>query len=442
MILMENRYFNDERINRESGKIYRLGILLASLFALIYGAIRAVYLFSIDELKVRFLLTEGFTVLFGFLILLIGLIRFPRLTDERIAFECERYYLGGGKVFLVGVLSGYALSIPYSFEKGFSDLPVNHIIIILEVFAYLYFFYCFKSREIYFNYSFIDLSASQYALTVLKNIALLAAVLTVPFLLSVCIEIVLHGSVGGVLSIMLGYAFSAIGLGIEYGIVSLAEKLNYDDCRQGRLKRGAWVILGFLVVGYFWLCVLDVNYAYLVTHDISDVGVIIAGNRSQRLYLWYAVIVLIGISLCTLLSQIRERRSGRCLIRAALILAVVAIFWQFTASMLSVLIHGHEAALMLQDIIIPVNRIIGALSALCCLTLAISLAGSVGIHKSLILIGVLQSISFLVTVIFEARSALFALEVIKAIAGFICLIITCIILIRHRGFDNDAFSED
>ncbi|MBR2371025.1 MAG: hypothetical protein IKA82_03280 [Clostridia bacterium] len=438
---MENRYFNDERINRESGKIYRFGILLATLFAAIYGAIRAFYLFNIDELKIKYLLTEGFTAIFGIFILLIGFIRFPRLTDERIAFERERYYLGGGKVFLVGILSGYALSIPYSFEKSFPDLPVNHIIIILEVFAYLYFFYCFKSREIYFNYSFIDLKASQYALTVLKNIGILAAVLTVPFLISACIEIVLHGSVSGVLSILLGYVFSVIGLGIEYGIVSLAEKLNYDDCRQGRLKRGSWIILGFLVVGYFWLCVLDVIYAYLVTHDISDVGIIIASNRSQRLYLWYAVIVLIGISLCAVLSQIRSNRSGRCFIRAALILAVVAIFWQFTSSMLSVLVHGHEAALMLQDIIISANRIIGALSALCCLALAISLVGAVGISKSLILIGVLQAISFLVTAIFEARSALFALEVIKAVVGFICLIITYIILIRHRGFDVGALSE-
>ena len=47
--------FNDERINTESGKIYRRGILYATLVTLLYAALRAAYLAIKKQLFIQYL---------------------------------------------------------------------------------------------------------------------------------------------------------------------------------------------------------------------------------------------------------------------------------------------------------------------------------------------------------------------------------------------------
>ena len=106
--------FNDERINQESGKIYQRGILIATIVALIYGAVRAWYLNVQGDLSVKYLFTELFIVVCGAVILLVGALRFIKIQDERTVFEKHRYYLTAGKVFLIAALSGHALTIPFA----------------------------------------------------------------------------------------------------------------------------------------------------------------------------------------------------------------------------------------------------------------------------------------------------------------------------------------
>ena len=93
--------FYDERINAELGKIYRKGILIATLIGLFYGAFHILYLSFAEQLAIKYLFTELFIVVGGILILLIGAVRFLKAKDERIAFQKHSYYLKAGKIFLV-----------------------------------------------------------------------------------------------------------------------------------------------------------------------------------------------------------------------------------------------------------------------------------------------------------------------------------------------------
>lgn len=161
--------FYDERINHECGKIYRWGIGGATMISALYGVFRGIHLRSIGHLHMAYLLTELSIVICGLLILLIGALRFGWQKDERSEYERHQYYLDAAKVFLITGLAGYAVSVSVSWNRPVSDLPVNFLIIFLEVFGAIYLFYAFKIRDINFNYTVISESKKTYYAHVYGN---------------------------------------------------------------------------------------------------------------------------------------------------------------------------------------------------------------------------------------------------------------------------------
>ena len=128
--------FNDERINSESGRIYKNGILLATVISLFYGVSRLAYYIIADIFVMSF--TEIFIILSGTAIILIDIIKFGKNGDERNMYERHMYYLKAGKIFLVTALSGYALSIPFYVASTYRSLPANQLIIALEMIGYIF----------------------------------------------------------------------------------------------------------------------------------------------------------------------------------------------------------------------------------------------------------------------------------------------------------------
>lgn len=171
--------------------------------------------------------------------------------DERINYECGKIYrwgiCGAAKVFLITGLAGYAVSVPISWSRPVDDLPVNFLIIFLEVIGAIYLFYSFKTREINFNYTVIGEDKKTYYFRVYKNMGKLSGILFIAFLFASTLGIMLHGSVLQFIGIWLAYLWSCVGLSLEYLFISWIEKRSYDEETQSGLKK-ATVIAGIAML--------------------------------------------------------------------------------------------------------------------------------------------------------------------------------------------------
>ncbi|MBQ9150639.1 MAG: hypothetical protein IJX72_00180 [Clostridia bacterium] len=301
--------FNDERINQTCGRIYQRGILFAVLYTALFTVTRILFTGGFGGLN--HYLTEAAILLFGVGILLIGLIRWGFSRDERAAFERHTYYLTAGKVFIIAALAGYAISIPLRARVS-NDYPVNELILHLETLGSVYFFYAFKRHEVSFNYTFIQEQGWHYYCHVLLNIGKLALILLAPFAMAAMLDLALHHSFLMYLAILTGYVFSVIGLGLAYFLLSLLEKLNYDEESAKSFKKGtlvAW-ILALTADG---ITVLLTVIQAVVVEQPQLMGNVPMGTVlaifSTAINRWsYPCIIITALALCLLMEQVIHSR--------------------------------------------------------------------------------------------------------------------------------------
>lgn len=299
--------FDDERINYESGRIYRQGILWAVLYAALFTAIRLIFTGGFGG--ITHYLTEAAIMISGLIILLIGVARWGLSKDERSLFEKHRYYLTAGKVFLIVTLAGYALSIPLRARVS-NDFPVNELIIHLETLGCVYFFFAFKRREISFNYAFIAERGWGYYRRVLLNVTKLAGILLIPFGTAAIVELALSSSFGMLLAILFGYVYSVIGLGLDYFLLSWVEKLNYDEEFPRGLRQGTFVafVLAAIRQAEVFVCriLAAVVAEFAMTQELPvgvTVGELLAVTSSAARRLSYPALVALALALCFLMEQ-------------------------------------------------------------------------------------------------------------------------------------------
>lgn len=326
--------FNDERINQTCGQIYSRGILLAVLYTALFAASRILFR---GRFQLSLFLTEITILTTGIAILLIGLLRWGMIRDERGAFEKHNYYLAAGKVFVIAALAGYAVSIPLRVRIT-DDYPVNELILHLLALGCTYFFYTFKRHEVSFNYTFIDDPGRAYYLRVFLNIAKLAGILLLPFAAAAMLDFVLHQSFLYFLTILFGYVASVTGLGLDYLLLSVLEKLNYDEessrsevraSKRGTLKRGTLVALVLTVGAELVAAVITIAYHTVLTQPLSQMGRVVAAFNTALLRWSYPTLVITALALCLLMEQTshsKRVRIGVCgvLIMQALDLALRA----------------------------------------------------------------------------------------------------------------------
>ncbi len=238
--------FQDERIDIECGKIYQRGILYATLFSLLYGVLYTIRLIAGGDSPFPALLNVFFIVLCGAVILIIGAVQYPH-GDERCEYERHRYYFRAGKAFIFGSLAGYGFAIPFAGHTS-NGLPINYIFFLLEALGCIYFFYAFKSRGLFFNYSIIDRTGREYYRAVLGNIGRSSAVIMGVFSLAAVLELGWHRSFSGFFGILVAGILSALTFTLYYFLISWAEKLSYDGMEGTRLARGTIVAFGILLV--------------------------------------------------------------------------------------------------------------------------------------------------------------------------------------------------
>ena len=310
--------FDDERINYESGRIYQWGILWAVLYTAVFALSRLLFLGNTEGVTLSLFIAEITVIGFGAVILLVGLIRWGLGRDERRVAEKHRYYLTAGKVFLIAAVAGYALSIPLRSQSGLNDYPINELLMQLEVLGCVYFFFAFKRRMISFNYTFIHESGWGYYGHVLRNIGKLALYALIPFGAAAVLDLLTHMSTVYFNAIGIAYALTVYDLGVGYFLLSLLEKLNYDEESPKNLKRGTFIAL-IVAIGkqvYVFLCQILAAWVaqYGMTQELPagvTFGELLATFSSAAREASYPALVATALALCFLMEQTHHSRRVR-----------------------------------------------------------------------------------------------------------------------------------
>lgn len=435
--------FNDERINAESGKIYQRGILYATLVTLMYGTLHGIYLAVGGHFRIAYLYTELAIVLCGAIILIVGAVRFPRGGDERSVAEKHSYFLGAGKTFIVAALAGYAVTIPFSRGKSFGDMPVNHIILLLEVLGYIYFFYAFKTHGIPFNYTVIAESKRDYYAAVFSNIGKLAGVLFVVFAFAGVLDLGVNQSFWGFLGILWSYLVSVVGLGLEYLFLSWIEKCSYDETDSERLNRGTVIATIFLIGITVFTAMANIVYTFIVKGNLQafpgDVGNTLASISYFRLYAGYGQSALTAMVLCHLLTQTGNRPKTHRAVSLILGLSVFSILYQaatsfFSMSALPVLEQKLEPYVM-NNLLEGINGVLKLVSLVGIglrLWLVHSLVKEVDVSKVILLAPALEIAMFFADLFFTSQSMARTSSILNAVVTLTAALISFAVLNTHK----------
>ena len=310
--------FDDERINCESGRIYQWGIFWAVLYTVLFTLSRLLFLGNTSGVSVSLFISEITVIAFGVVILLVGLIRWGFARDERLVAEKHRYYLTAGKVFLIAAVAGYALSIPLRSQSELNDYAVNELLMQLEALGCVYFFFAFKRRQISFNYTFIQEKGWGYYGRVLRNIGKLALLLLIPFGVASVLDFCSHASAIYFFAIWTAYAITAYDLGLCYFLLSLLEKLNYDEESPKSLGRGTFIacIVAIGKQAEVLLCqVLASAVAqFAMTGELTagmTYGELLAAFSSAAREAAYPALIAVALALCFLMEQVSHSKRVR-----------------------------------------------------------------------------------------------------------------------------------
>ncbi|MBQ7910503.1 MAG: hypothetical protein IJ363_06920 [Clostridia bacterium] len=318
MLNNEMRGFDDERINYESGRIYQWGILWAVLYTAVFALSRLLFLGNAEGVSLSLFISEIAVIVSGAVILLIGLIRWGFGRDERRVAEKHRYYLTAGKVFLITAVAGYALSIPLRSQSGLNDYPINELLMQLEVLGCVYFFFAFKRRQISFNYTFIHETGWGYYGHVLRNIGRLALYALIPFGAAAVLDLLTHMSTVYFNAIGIAYALTVYDLGLCYFLLSLLEKLNYDEESPKNLKRGTFIALIIAIGKQAEVFICQILAAWVAQYGMTEqlpegvtFGELLAEASTDAREAAYPALVAAALALCFLMEQTRHSRRVR-----------------------------------------------------------------------------------------------------------------------------------
>ena len=318
MLNNEMRGFDDERINYESGRIYQWGILWAVLYTAVFALSRLLFLGNTEGVSLSLFISEIAVIASGAVILLIGLIRWGLGRDERRVAEKHRYYLTAGKVFLIATVAGYALSIPLRSHSGLNDYATNELLMQLEVLGCVYFFFAFKRRMISFNYTFIHETGWGYYGHVLRNIGRLALYALIPFGAAAVLDLLTHMSTVYFNAIGIAYALTVYDLGVGYFLLSLLEKLNYDEESPKNLKRGTFIALIVAIGKQVEVFICQILAAWVAQYGMTQelptgvtFGELLAEASTDAREAAYPARVAAAHALCFLMEQTHHSRRVR-----------------------------------------------------------------------------------------------------------------------------------
>ena len=266
--------------------------------------------------------------------------------------------------------------------------------------------------------------------------------LFVPFLIAASWELVLHSWVEA-LTILLAYISSAIGLSIEYFFISFIEKASYDREDDGQFALGTKIAMLVALVVEFSVAALQCIYVYFVTGNLQEVpnfgniGSVIAVVLQQKTRVEFLLFVLIGLTVCHIMTQIPKGGLLYKVCRAKMFLLMLAAL-ETTLTPVWYRALSEETLRFLANNLNPYLSFVSFAITLTMWILFISsLIKELGVSRALWIIPVLYGAAELANIFFVAQSMLRAGTYSTLGAEMLCLILFVIVLWRYNGFTTE-----
>ena len=337
------------RMHTVCWKIYRQGILLATVISIVYGILHSFSLsaFLTDGLQPASLssfyilfLPEAVVSILGIVILSIGWIRYRKDPLKNNVSDKHRFYFAALKLFVTLAFAGYAFSLPFSDRWIHSDVSQNYLVLLFESLGVMYLYYALKKQDIFFNYSFIQKPGKVYYKRVFKNILGILLVLLCVFAAATVLDVILHESFKHFFTILPAYLMTATGPALEYLFISWTEKLSYDEKEHHGLHKGTFVKFLFLLWNTykaFVFLMLQVSVAYgalgdwLISkgHQLPEVMTLI--SEAHRHFSHESTVLLVMV-LCKLGCQIRTSKTARRAITGIFLMTVISFCWEYVST--------------------------------------------------------------------------------------------------------------
>lgn len=303
--------FFDERIESQSGKIFRKGILFATILTVIFTICKVLNYQEFAFWDIFSFLAEATVILSGVIILLNGEFfqEHSEVKDERYYSEKYAYYNKAAKTFLFCSIGGFAASILIDLTYS-SIFPSNFLLLYLELIGFVFISYEFKKNGINFNYSIIDKNNRDYYAAVFKGIGKMALIILGIYTLP-AIYALINGGWSMFFAILLICLECIVSLGVIYLLISWIEKVSRNEEEQnGKIYKCLLISFSF-VVGLSILKAFSQIYYFAFStgdmqHDIP-LGQIAAFFSYVNKYFDYYISAFLGLSIATALFHIEGR---------------------------------------------------------------------------------------------------------------------------------------
>lgn len=300
--------FFDERIESQSGKIFRKSILFATILTVIFTICKVLNYQEFAFWDIFSFLAEATVILSGVIILLNGEFfqEHSEVKDERYYSEKYAYYNKAAKTFLFCSIGGFAASILIDLTYS-SIFPSNFLLLYLELIGFVFISYEFKKNGINFNYSIIDKNNRDYYAAVFKGIGKMALIILGIYTLPTIYALINSGWTA-FFAILLICLECIVSLGVIYLIISWIEKVSRnEEERSGKIYKCLLISFSF-VVGLSILKAFSQIYYFAFStgdmqHDIP-LGQIAAFFSYINKYFDYYISAFLGLSIATALFHI------------------------------------------------------------------------------------------------------------------------------------------
>lgn len=272
--------FSDERIDMLCGKIYRNGIFMTLCVTVLYliGKCVTLQMHDVNCFESVFVFIGYFfceiTIITGCIIIfLYALLKFYGEKDERYHFETSKHYFNSAKILLVVGLSAYVLQLTFFRDSEYIKITRNYmgLTVVLETLAYVYIYYNFRKNGININYSFIFECKKEYYHRVWKNMLKFSTVMLIPYAIAAYFELLLNQSVTYMVSVLISYVISVLGLAMEYLCISFVEKRYYDDESSRILKNGT-VVSCMILLTVMIFFIISQLVCYAITYNVFNIS--------------------------------------------------------------------------------------------------------------------------------------------------------------------------
>ena len=305
------KMFYDERIESQSGKIFRKGILFATILAAAFTVCKVLNYREFVFWDIFSFLAEATVILSGAIVLLYGEFFRERCEekDERYYSEKFAYYNKAAKKFLFCSIAGFSGSMLVDLTHS-SLYPSNFLLLYLELIGFVFISYELKKNGINFNYSIIDKKNREYYAAVFKGIGKMASIIAGIYTLP-AIYALINGGWSMFFAILLICFECIVSLGLIYLIISWIEKVSRNEEEQSGKFYKCLVISFSFVIGLSLLKAFSQIYYFAfatgdVRHNIP-LGQIAAFFSYANKYFDYYISAFLGLSVSTALFHIEGR---------------------------------------------------------------------------------------------------------------------------------------